>query len=129
MLVTRKRSAFRNGRGPTVGKGNSVIEGQKGKFKSHLVEDDVTSKSSFEALEDTVHEPAREEVTCPNQNETGDTVENDMLSIQVCQAITMMDTQNKKAEAPLKKLPQNSKIRSSKNLGIKNPKGVFGLYF
>ena len=71
MLVTRKRSAFRNGQGPTVGKGNSAIEGQKGKFKSHLVEDDVTSKSSFEALEDTVHEPTREEVTFLGQNEAG----------------------------------------------------------
>ena len=41
----------------------------------------------------------------------------------------MMDTQNKKAEAPLKKLPQNSKIRSFKNLGIKNPEGCLVCIF
>ena len=63
MLVTRKRSPIRNGWGLTAGKSNLGIEGQKGKSKVQLVEDDVTSKSSFEALEEISPEEARVEMT------------------------------------------------------------------
>ena len=63
MLVARKHSSIRNGRGSSVGKSNLIIEGQKGKSKIQLVEDDVTSKSSFDALEEKPQEDTCVEMT------------------------------------------------------------------
>ena len=63
MLVTRKRNLVRKGQGPTQVKGNLGSKGQKGKTKYQVVDEDVTSKSSFEVLKATLPDPAREHGT------------------------------------------------------------------
>ena len=123
MLVTRKRSPIRNGRGLSVGKSILNLEGQKGKNKNQLVEDDVTSKSSFEALEDMTQEDTCVEITYQNQQEILSKGELDMVSTQACQTGSVGEALNKNInkESTFKKGNQVSKSRS-KNLGIKNPK-------
>ena len=80
MLVTRKRSLVQNGRRPTSAKDNSGTEGHSGKIKYQLVDEDVTSKSSFKTQETMLPSSAREEVTHQVQDESMDTVEFDLLT-------------------------------------------------
>ena len=104
MLVTRKRSPVRNGRGTSVGKSILNSEGQKGK-NNQLVEDDVTSKSSFEALEDMTQEDTCVEMTYQNQQEILSKEELDMVSTQACQTGSVGEALNKNInkESALKK--------------------------
>ena len=81
MLVTRKRNLVRNGWGPIQVKGNLGSEGQKGKTKYQVVDEDVTSKSSFEVLEATLPNSTCEHGTFQAQGEGVATVEHDMLTI------------------------------------------------
>ena len=82
----------------------------------------MTSKSSFEALEEISPEEARVEMTYQVQQGIMSTAEHDMVSIQACQMGCLGEAPNKNMEAYLKKVSQVSKSRSAKNLGIKNPK-------
>ena len=79
-------------------------EGQKGKTKYQVVDEDVTSKSSFEVLEATLPNSTCEHGTFQAQGEGVATVEHDMLTIQECHADPMVDIQNKQMEAPPKKV-------------------------
>ena len=121
MLVTRKRSLVHNGRGSSMGKSNLNAEGQNGKSQIHLVEDDVTSKSSFEALKDTPQEDTRVEMTYQIEQGILSKEAQDMMSIQACQMGSVGEALNNNKETLSKKGNQASKARS-KNLGIKNPK-------
>nr|POF11331.1 hypothetical protein CFP56_55570 [Quercus suber] len=122
MLVIRKRNLVRNGRGFTTGENNVGIEGHKGKSKVQLVEDDVTSKSSFEALDEISTETARVEINSQDQKRIMSMTEQDMVSVQACQASSLGEAQNINLEVPIKKVSQSANSRSAKILGTKNPK-------
>ena len=61
MLVIRKRSLARNGRGSMEIKGVSGLEGHKGKAKIQAVDVDVRTKSTFGILEANVSDPTHED--------------------------------------------------------------------
>ena len=87
------------------------------------MEDDVTSKSSFEALEDMTQEETCVEMTFRKQQEILSKGEIDMVLTQACQMGSAGEALNKNIniESTFKKGNQVSKSRA-KNLGIKNPK-------
>ena len=61
MLVIRKRSLARNGRGSMEIKGVSGLEGHKGKAKIQVMDVDVRTKSTFGILEANVFDPTHED--------------------------------------------------------------------
>ena len=111
MLVTRKRSLVRNGRGSNSVKENSGSEGYKGK-----------TKSSFETLETTLPGLAREDVIQQVQDECMDTVEVDLLANKINREDLRTDLQASFEEGSFRKPTQSSKFRLAKSLGIKNSK-------
>ena len=55
----------------------------------------MTSKSSFEALEEILPSQAHEEMTSQAQENSVVNVEHDMLNSQACQVVSLLDMQTK----------------------------------
>lgn len=98
MLLTRKRNLVRNRRRSTQGKGTLGSEGQKGKIKLQVVEDDVTSKSTFGVLEADLSDLACEDRTIQAQGIGVVGVEHDTLIFQACREDPMTHIQHKHLE-------------------------------
>ena len=120
MLVTRKRSLVQNGRRPTSAKDNSGTEGHSGKIKYQLVDEDVTSKSSFKTQETMLPSSAREEVTHQVQDESMDTVEFDLLTNKNSREDSQANSQASIKEGSIQKQTQSSKFQTTKSLRIKS---------
>lgn len=86
------------------------------------MDDDGTSKSSFETLETTLPGLAREDVIQQVQDECMDTVEVDLLANKINREDLRTDLQASFEEGSFRKPTQSSKFRLAKSLGIKNSK-------
>ena len=122
MLVIRKQSLAHNGRGSMEIKGVSGLEGHKGKAKIQAVDVDVRTKSTFGILEANVSDPTHEDGITEALGEGVFYAEHDTLSPQACQEDFLAVTHDKRPEASIKKVSQNSIPRPSKSLWIKTPK-------
>nr|POE50378.1 hypothetical protein CFP56_65819 [Quercus suber] len=103
-------------------KENSRSEGYKGKSKYQVLDEDGTSKSSFETQETTLPDLAREDVMQQEHDESMDTVEVDLLVNKTSREDSRIDPQESFEEGSSKKHTQSSKFRSAKSLGIKSSK-------
>lgn len=79
-------------------------EGQKGKIKLQVVEDDVTSKSTFGVLEADLSDLACEDGTIQAQGIGVVGVEHDTLIFQACREDPMTHIQHKHLETSPKKV-------------------------
>ena len=123
MLVTRRRNPVRNGRGSAQVRGSVSSEGQKGKFRQ-VVDGDMTQKSPFGALDSEVSDLAREDGTFLSQEVRLEDGERNTLVFQAGRMDPTADNHQKQIEITPKKAPQTSKIRPSKNIGIKSSKSL-----
>ena len=123
MLVTRRRNPVRNGRGSAQVRGSVSSEGQKGKFRQ-VVDGDMTQKSPFGALDTKVSDLAREDGTFLSQEVRLEDGERNTLVFQAGCMDPTADNQQKQIEITPKKASQTSKIRPSKNIGIKSSKSL-----
>ena len=120
MLVTRKHSLVRNRRGSTSAKDNSGTKRHKGKIKYELVDEDATSKSSFETQDTTLPSSALEEATHQVQDEGMDSLEYDSLTNNNNREDLSADQLARKEEVSIRKQTQSSKFQTTKSLRIKS---------